>query len=135
MSDEEARKMECPNCHSSIELVWVACPKCGYVLRNVGPGSTPYPPRPLKDKGTAKILEILPALFGFFGIGHIYAGDPNGVAWLVGGLVFFFFAVFVSLASFGLGCFITIPVQLVLIAVSVSGLNAYMQQKPELFGA
>lgn len=41
------------------------------------------------NKGTALVLEVLPALLGIFGIGWIYGGRTNtGFMLLIGGLVF-----------------------------------------------
>ena len=46
------------------------------------------PPRSLPNKGTALVLEILPAIFGLFGIGWIYSGrTTTGVLLLVSGLL------------------------------------------------
>jgi hypothetical protein len=50
--------------------------------------NSPYPPRPLKDRSIAIILEILPGLFGILGIGWIYSGKTGtGLAWLIGYLI------------------------------------------------
>lgn len=34
-----------------------------------------HPVQPLKDPGVAALLEVLPAFFQIFGIGHLYAGN------------------------------------------------------------
>jgi hypothetical protein len=94
-----------------------------------------YPPRPLKDRSIALILEILPGLFGFLGLGWIYGGNTNtGLVWLVSVLVWDFIAFFIVVLTAGFGCFCTVPVNLTLIAISVSSLNTYTKQHPELFG-
>lgn len=88
-----------------------------------------------KDRSIALILEILPGLFGFLGFGWIYSGNTNtGITWLVGVLVWDFVALFLSVITAGLGCFLTVPVNLVLVAVSASSLNTYTKEHPELFG-
>ncbi|HEY2981012.1 MAG TPA: hypothetical protein VGJ22_07525 [Anaerolineales bacterium] len=87
-----------------------------------------------KDRGLTLILEILPGLFGFLGFGWIYAGETSkGITWLVAVLIWDFFAVILVAFTAGFGACITIPVNLVLIAVSASSLNTYMQAHPDQF--
>jgi len=91
--------------------------------------------RPPKDRSLSLIFEILPGLFGFLGFGWIYSGNTStGVAWLVGMLVWDVIAIVIITLTAGFGCFFTIPVNLVLIAVSASSLNTYTKQHPDLFG-
>ena len=88
-----------------------------------------------KDRSLGLILEILPGLFGFLGFGWIYSGETNkGITWLVSVLVWDFAAVFIVAFTAGFGLCVTIPVNIVLVAVSASSLNTHMQQHPELFG-
>jgi TM2 domain-containing membrane protein YozV len=56
----------CPGCQRQINLDTVYCQFCGY-----GPlkATTSYE---VKKKGTAALLAVVPALFGFFGIAHFY---------------------------------------------------------------
>jgi hypothetical protein len=92
--------------------------------------------RPAKDRSIAIILEILPGLFGFLGFGWIYSGNTSkGVGWLVSVLIWDFLAFFIVALTGGLGCFFTVPVNLVLVAVSASSLNSYVREHPELFGS
>ena len=92
-------------------------------------------PRPLKDRSIALILEILPAFFGIFGIGWIYAGNlAVGILLLAGVLVWDVIAVVINILSGGLGCFCTLPVAIVLIAVSAVSLHSYTKTHPEIFG-
>lgn len=52
--------------------------------RAQGPGPAAYPVG-LKDPNTGLVLELLPGLFGFLGIGHIWAGEVAlGVGLLIG---------------------------------------------------
>jgi hypothetical protein len=94
-----------------------------------------YVARPLKDRSIALILEILPGLFGIFGIGWIYAGNTTaGVIWLISVLAWDVFAGLINVLTGGFGCFCTLPVGLALIAVSASALHSYTKQHGELFG-
>jgi hypothetical protein len=94
-----------------------------------------YGPRPPKDRGIALVLEILPGLFGLLGFGWIYSGNTTmGCLWLVGVLAWDLFAVLILVLTAGFGCFCTVPMSLVLIAISAALLSAYIKQHPELFG-
>lgn len=94
-----------------------------------------YAPRPAKDRSIALILELLPGLFGFLGFGWIYCGNTStGLLWLGGVLAWSIVAVVIIVFTAGVGCFCTVPVNIALVAISVSLLNAYMKQHPELFG-
>ncbi len=89
-----------------------------------------------KDLGLALILEILPALVGFFGIGWIYSGNVTvGVILLIGMLLWEGLGLVVAIATVGIGCLCLIPINLVVIAVSAFLLHSYARQRPELFGA
>ena len=94
-----------------------------------------YSSRPTKDRGVALVLEILPGLFGLLGFGWIYAGNSTaGILWLIGVLVWDVIVIFMSMLTGGLICFISVPINLVLVAVSAFFLSAYTKQHPELFG-
>jgi hypothetical protein len=94
-----------------------------------------YPPRPPKDRSIAMVLEILPGLFGFLGFGWIYSGNTStGVAWLIGMLVWDVIAIIVAVISGSLACICTVPISLVLIAISASSLSKYTKAHPQLFG-
>ena len=100
------------------------------------PGAqTYYAQRPPKDRSVAMILEILPGLFGFLGFGWIYSGNTSmGITWLIGFLIWDLGAVVIDVLSGGFGCFCTVPISLIFIAVSASSLSKYTRQHPELFG-
>lgn len=94
-----------------------------------------YVARPPKDRSIALILEILPGLFGLLGFGWIYSDNVNtGIMWLIGVLVWDIAAVFISVLTAGFGCICTVPINLMLVAISASSLNAYTKEHPELFG-
>lgn len=136
----------CPNCQAEIAEGSNFCHLCGIriatppeVAQLQPPQLPPQPPvtyvRPLKDRSMAQILEILPGLFGFLGFGWIYAGDVNtGIMFLVGYLVVAFAFVIFDVVSGGICCFFTLPLQILIIAVSVSRLNQHIKAHPELFG-
>ncbi len=89
-----------------------------------------------KDLGLALILEILPALVGFFGIGWIYSGNVTvGVVLLIAMLLWEGLGLVVALFTVGIGCLCLIPINLVVIAVSAFLLHSYARQHPELFAA
>lgn len=79
--------------------------------RSLAPPAPPAGPVPvgaLKDPGTGLVLEMLPAFFGFYGIGYLWAGEVGlGLALLLGNWALWFafglFAVFFSVFTFGLG--------------------------------
>jgi hypothetical protein len=69
------------------------------------------------------------------GFGWIYSGNTNtGIIWLVGYLLFSIFAIVIDMASGGLACFCTIPVNVAAIIISATSLNKYIKAHPELFG-
>ena len=88
-----------------------------------------------KDRSVALILEILPGLFGFLGFGWIYSGNTStGIMWLVGLLVWDVMAFIIIALTGGLGFICTVPISIVIIALSASSLNTYSKHHPELFG-
>ncbi len=112
----------------------LVCRECLSTGKTVMP-QRPTMERPMKDRSLALVLEILPALFGLFGFGWIYSGNTStGVAWLVGVLIWDLVAVLILTLTAGFGCIFTIPINLVLVAISASSLNTYIKKHPELFG-
>ena len=70
------------------------------------------PAKPTPSKGTALVLEVLPAIFGIFGIGWIYSGrTQTGIILLIAGFIFIwggYIAIFLgstvlTAITFGLG--------------------------------
>lgn len=96
----------------------------------------PYPnQQPAKDKGLALVLEILPALFGFFGIGWIYAGvTSTGLIWLISVLGWEILAGIAIALTGGFAAFCVLPINIVLIVLSATNLNNYIKNHPEIFG-
>jgi TM2 domain-containing membrane protein YozV len=91
-------------------------------------------PRPLKQKSTAMLIEILPGLFGLYGFGRIYAGDTGtGVAWLIGGIIWSMIAVIIDLATGGFGFLCTLPVNIICVVICAMTLSSYANKHPELF--
>jgi len=99
------------------------------------PYPSDYAPRPRKDRGVALVLEIILGLFGLPGIGWIYSGKTGvGVVLLLCTLVWDIIAIVIDIVSGGFACFITVPVNLVVVAISAALLGGYTKQHVELFG-
>lgn len=137
--------MKCPNCQAEIAEGSAFCSSCGARIgaptdiAPIQPSPVQQPmavhTRPMKDRSIALILEILPGLFGFLGFGWIYAGDVNtGVVFLIGYLAAAVVFVIADVISGGICCFFTVPLQILIIAVSTNRLNQYVKAHPELFG-
>jgi hypothetical protein len=94
-----------------------------------------YLSRPPKDRSTAMLLEILPALFGIFGIGWLYSGNTSaGLTWLIGVLVWDVIAIIIDAATGGFGFICTIPIAIILLIVSAVSLSNYTKRRQDLFG-
>jgi len=76
----------CKQCGKEISADARFCPHCGY-------DQTALPAVPVagletKNTGLAAVLALIAALFGFWGVGHIYVGKiGRGLALLVLGIV------------------------------------------------
>jgi hypothetical protein len=89
---------------------------------------------PKKDRSLAIILEVVPGLVGFLGIGWIYSGYTNiGIAWLLGFLVWNVIALVICIFTVGLGCLCTLPINLIVLIASVITLNSQIQKHSEQF--
>jgi TM2 domain-containing membrane protein YozV len=100
------------------------------------PAHTPtiYSTTPKKDRSIAIVLEIVPGLFGFLGIGWIYGGFTGaGIAWLVGFLIWNMIALAICIFTVGVGCLCTLPINLVVLIASVIALNSQIQNHNEQF--
>jgi TM2 domain-containing membrane protein YozV len=94
----------------------------------------------IPNKGTALVLEILPAFFGIYGIGWLYAGKvATGLILLLTGLVVIwgsYAAVFLLGAlTLGLGfvCIcVVILLQIFIAVLSVLSLNNALERASEL---
>jgi hypothetical protein len=97
------------------------------------PAATYAPAR--KERSIAFILEIVGGIFGLPGIGWLYAGEVTPGAILLGVmLVVNLIGVFVAFFTFFVSCFCSVPLNLVVMAVSALMLRNHMQQHPETFG-
>ena len=100
----------------------------------------PQPPQvyyqhPPKSRSTALILELLPGLFGFYGIGWIYANKTGlGVGLLIGGLVWAAIAVTINAATAGIGLICTLPINIAAVVISSVMIHNYTKEHPEMFG-
>jgi len=137
--------MLCPSCGKATPDNSSFCLHCGDPLpKSPAPAhvstqapSIPddYAHRSRKDRGVALVLEILLGLFGLPGIGWIYGGKTGaGILLLLCTLVWDIIAIMIDIASGGFACLITVPVNLVVVAVSAALLSGYTKQHPELFG-
>lgn len=101
-------------------------------------GAMPSPmsgTRLFKDRSTALILEILPGLFGFLGLGWMYSGNMVvGVSLLVGGIIWWCISITAAAFTSSLSCFFTVPVSLAVVAISSFVLSDYTKRHTELFG-
>ncbi len=89
---------------------------------------------PRKDRSVALILEILPGLISILGIGWIYAGQTTtGVIILIVDLVCNLIFLLLGGLTVGISLCITVPLQLIAIAVSATLLYQYTQKRPDLF--
>lgn len=89
---------------------------------------------PKRERNLAIILEIVPGLLGFLGIGWIYSGFTGaGIAWLLGFLIWNIFALAICIFTAGLGCLCTLPVNLIVLIASVISLNSQIQNHSEQF--
>lgn len=96
--------------------------------------TTPYAPTPTygavaaKDPSTAMIIEILLGLFGFLGIGHLYAGRTTpGIVLLLGWWVFLFVEAMLIFVVIG---FCLFPANLIVPIVSGVWLKNEMTRPP-----
>lgn len=98
------------------------------------------PPQPIvmvppvvvqSDNGTlAIILEVIAGLFGLYGIGWLVGGfNDTGVKILVGGLIWWIAAIFISVFTLGIGLLCIWPVDLIIMIVSVINLSNRLKQR------
>jgi hypothetical protein len=114
----------------------LVCRECLSLGKVALPVAVPqaYGGQGLKSKSTALILEILPGLFGFLGFGWIYAGNTTtGVIWLICFFVWDIIAGVLAAFTVAISLCFTLPVNLILLAISAFTLNNYVKNHPELF--
>lgn len=106
-------------------------PYLGNNQPNYPPG---YPPpgyyRPPKDKTWGYLLEII-----IPGLGWIYSGNTNtGVPLLIGMVVWNIIAGIIDTVTAGVFLCVDIPVDIIVIVISVTKLTEYMKTRTDLFG-
>ena len=103
--------MICPRCGAANNAGVRFCSNCGQALNAPAAMSVP---RALPDPNTAFVLEFVLGLFGFLGIGWVYAGRiPLGLAMLAGWWLIVASGIGGSVLSGGLGCCLWLPVHFV----------------------
>lgn len=98
--------MSCSYCGAKVSRLDAFCPNCGTRLSG---GTQSLAGVPLssrvkqpKDSGLAFLIELIPGLFGFLGIGHMYAGQvTRGVLLLIGYWAFISFEILAMLGLVG----------------------------------
>ncbi len=107
--------MKCPRCGTENAESARYCSNCGQSL--VPQAVTTA--KPLPDPNTAFVLELLLGLFGFLGMGWIYAGHiVLGLVMLVGWWLVVISGLGGSFLSGGLGCCLWLPIHVVAPLVS-----------------
>lgn len=124
--------MICQKCGAALEDSAVFCASCGTRVQAeaqqttttaANTGATTVPG--VKSKSTALILEVVAGLFGFLGIGWIYAGETQkGILILIGNFVLQGLVLIFTL-FFGVLC--TIPISA---GVSAYLLNEHIKKSP-----
>lgn len=124
--------MICQKCGAALEEGAAFCPSCGTRVQaeaqqattaTVGVGATAVPGA--KSKSTALVLEIVAGLFGFLGIGWIYAGETQkGILILIGNFVL---QGLVLVFTLFLGVICTIPLSA---GISAYLLNEHIKKSP-----
>jgi len=121
--------MQCPNCGATVQSGSRFCNNCGYALPQsaVPPPPAAYNPppayaRPGKDPSTALLIELVGTLFGFMGLGWMYAGyTQRGITLLVGWLLVAITCAVLTAFTVGIFACIWLPGQI--IAAVISGLR------------
>ena len=110
---------------------WQAAPVPGdvYIPPPVSHAPVAYG-QPTKDKSIVYVLEIL-----LLGLGWIYAGETGTgiailVAWAVVGLLI---GIPVDIVTDGLGCLCTGPLAILAYTLSLTQLNKYVKEHPDVF--
>jgi hypothetical protein len=81
------------------------------------------------------IVALIPAVLGVFGIGWLFAGQlRTGLILLIGMLIWDVFSIIAGNFTGGLTPYVTIPVNVLVIAISAIGLIGYMNKNTDAFG-
>lgn len=110
------------------------------VQRQAAPDIAAGPQQPiivqagLKNRGTALVLEIVPALFGFFGIGWIYAGEAgNGLILMFGMFIWTAIQTALAIVTGTSSLCITIPITVLVLIISAASLSSFAEKHTERF--
>ncbi|MBM4422016.1 MAG: TM2 domain-containing protein [Chloroflexi bacterium] len=91
--------------------------------------------QPAKDRTIALVIEVAAGLFGFLGIGWMYAGNVSaGLIWLIGFWVGNIIGIVLDLLTVGFFTCIHVPLAIACLPVSAYLLYNYTKQHPEVFG-
>jgi TM2 domain-containing membrane protein YozV len=113
--------MQCPNCQAVLPDASSFCNHCGYDLRPRAAAPAGMVAQPAKDPNTAFLIELVGTLFGFMGLGWIYAGYTNkGVIMLIVWLVVVVVAAVISVLTAGIFACVWLPAQVIAAVVSAS---------------
>ena len=122
--------MRCPNCEASVPDDSRFCNNCGFAMPEQGSIQQPVPQspaapvtyaKPAKDPNIALLIELVGTLFGFMGLGWIYAGDTtHGIIALVLWLIVVIVSAVISILTGGFFACLWLPAQIV--AAIISGL-------------
>ncbi len=89
-----------------------------------------------KDRTIALVLEVLPGIFGFPGIGWLYSGNiAVGLGLLLGVLVWNVIGIVIAIPTIGISLCCTVPITWVVVGVSTYFLNEYTKKNAGMFGA
>lgn len=123
--------MRCPNCEAVVAEGSRFCNNCGAAIVEQGPVPQPISPgtrtpvaygKPAKDPNTALVIELVGTLFGFMGLGWLYAGYTNrGITALVIWLVVVVVATVISILTGGFFACLWFPAQIA--AAIISGIQ------------
>lgn len=82
------------------------------------------------------MVEVIPGLFGFLGLGWIYSGCTRRGLWILGGVLLWnLFEAGLVAATAGVACCFTLPLNIIMVATSASFLNMHIDQNPGEFSA
>ncbi len=125
--------MNCPRCGTQNADQARFCSNCGQPLtaQVAATPRTPAAAKPMPDPSTAFVLELVLGLFGFLGIGWVYAGRTTlGLVMLVGWWVIVIGGLGGSFVTGGLGCCLWLPVHVGAPIVSALLVRSEIEKNP-----
>jgi hypothetical protein len=92
--------------------------------------------RPAKDRTIAIFLEISFGLAGIAGMGWIYGGNTStGLVLLVAVLLWDCLVTGIAALTGGISCLCTVPINIVIAAISAARLSNYTKAHPDIFSS